>query len=256
MKHVSFPPALYGDTADPFHYVRLQTMPTRRDLLIVGGEDHRAGDEDDGDRRFDALEAWTRERFEIGDVTYRWSGQVMEAADGIGLIGHDRLDQPNMYVATGDSGQGMTHGTIAGMLLADLIAGRNNAWRELYDPTRFPLRSTAFYRESLAVLRHYADWFTGGNVGGADAIHSADGAIVRKGIAKLAVSRDRNGALSECSAVCPHMGCIVSWNSTEQTWNCPCHGSRFDANGTVVNGPATTPLVPVMRHSRTSRPPA
>jgi glycine/D-amino acid oxidase-like deaminating enzyme/nitrite reductase/ring-hydroxylating ferredoxin subunit len=241
----SVPRGLYWDTADPFHYVRLQSMGRGHDVLIVGGEDHRAGEDDDGEGRFAALEKWARERFPIRDVKYCWSGQVMEAADGVGLIGHDQLDQPNVYFSTGDSGQGMTHGTIAGMLLTDLLCGRSNDWNQLYDPTRFPLQSADFYQENLDVLWHYAEWLTNGDVGTEDAIDRGDGAVVRRGATKVAVYRDRNGATSRCSAVCPHMGCIVSWNSTEETWNCPCHGSRFDAYGSVLNGPARTSLARV-----------
>jgi len=139
--------ALYWDTPDPYHYVRLgggAREASTSDYLIVGGEDHRSGEEDDGDERFDALEEWARERFPIGAVEFRWSGQVMEPADGMGLIGRDRLDMPNVYFATGDSGQGMTHGTIAGILITDAIVGRSNAWSALYDPTRVPLQSLDF----------------------------------------------------------------------------------------------------------------
>ena len=117
------PAALYWDTADPYHYVRLQG-----DMLIVGGEDHKTGQEDDAYERFAYLEAWTRERFPIGEVEYKWSGQVMEPVDGLGYIGRNPGDKRHILVATGDSGHGMTHGTIAGILLTDLIHGRPNPW--------------------------------------------------------------------------------------------------------------------------------
>jgi len=151
------PRALYWDTAEPFHYVRLHDEPGRpargagTEWLIVGGEDHRAGEQADGAQRFDALEAWARERFPIDEVEFRWSGQVMESVDGVGLIGRDRLDQPNVYMVTGDSGQGMTHGTIAGVLVTDLIAGCANAWSALYDPTRTPSLGADFIRRGLDV---------------------------------------------------------------------------------------------------------
>jgi glycine/D-amino acid oxidase-like deaminating enzyme/nitrite reductase/ring-hydroxylating ferredoxin subunit len=236
------PHALYWDTPHPYHYVRLQTTDDGREMLIVGGEDHRAGENDDGDERLDGLEAWTRERFAAGQVTFRWSGQVMEPADGLGLIGRDRFDQPNLYIATGDSGQGMTHGTIAGLVLRDLILGRPNPWSQLYDPTRLPIQSTDFLQENLDTLWHYAEWFTGGDVDEGDAIQPGDGAVLRRGLTKIAAYRDAEGTLHERSAICPHLGCVVAWNSVEQMWHCPCHGSRFSCDGTVVGGPAKTNL--------------
>src|SRR5918995_5784023 len=143
------PAALYWDTADPYHYVRLQG-----DMLIVGGEDHKTGQEDDGYDRFAYLESWTRERFAIGEVEYKWSGQVMEPVDGLGYIGRNPADKGHILVATGDSGQGMTHGTIAGILLTDLIAGRTNPWERLYDPSRKSVRAAAEYlKENVNVAK-------------------------------------------------------------------------------------------------------
>ncbi len=139
----SVTPALYWDTPDPYHYVRLQTDKNNpaHEILIVGGEDHKTGQENDGAERFAKLEQWTRERFpQMGEVEYRWSGQVMEPVDGIAFIGPNPLDEDNVFIATGDSGQGMTHGTIAGMLLTDLIQDRKNPWADLYNPSRMKVR--------------------------------------------------------------------------------------------------------------------
>jgi len=243
----SVPMALYWDTADPFHYVRLQTGSPGRDLLIAGGEDHRTGDDDDGAERFDALESWTRARFPIGRVTHRWSGQVMQSADGVGLIGHDIVDRPGVYLCTGDSGQGITHGTIAGLLITDLIRGRENPWRQLYDPARLPLQSSDFYQSGIDVLWHYAEWLTSGDVGTRGAINRSSGAVIREGLSKIAVYRDDAGQTVEMSAVCPHLGCLVHWNSIEKEWECPCHGSRFDRHGGNLNGPAASPLARIHR---------
>ncbi len=131
--------ALYWDTADPYHYVRLQADSSNQaeDLLIVGGEDHKTGQADDADERYARLEAWARERFPtIWDVAFRWSGQVLETIDGLAFIGRNPRDAPNVFIASGDSGMGMTHGTIAGLLLTDLILGRANPWAALYDPAQ------------------------------------------------------------------------------------------------------------------------
>jgi len=200
--------ALYWDTGNPYHYVRLQSE-NNYDVLIVGGEDHKTGQADDGNERFARLEGWTRERFpQMSEVEYRWSGQVMEPVDGLAFIGRNPLDAGNVYIATGDSGQGMTHGTIAGMLLTDLIQGRKNEWEDLYSPSRIRLKALPDYAaENLNVAAQYVDRIT-----------------------------------HRRSAVCPHLGCVVAWNSTEETWDCPCHGSRFTANGKVYQGPANSDL--------------
>jgi glycine/D-amino acid oxidase-like deaminating enzyme len=132
--------ALYWDTLDAYHYIRLQPMERDGDVLIVGGEDHKSGQADDQAGRWDRLEAWARERFPMmKPVAYRWSGMVMETIDGLALIGRNPMDADNVYIATGDSGMGMTHGTIAGILLTDLILGRENPWAAIYDPSRKPV---------------------------------------------------------------------------------------------------------------------
>jgi len=215
------------------------------EVLIVGGEDHKTGQADDTDERFVRLEEWTRERFpKAGEVEFRWSGQVMEPVDGLAFIGRNPGDQ-NVYVATGDSGNGMTHGTIAGILITDLILGRDNEWATLYDPSRISLRGIPeFAKENLNAAAQFTDYVTGGDVDNVRDIARGSGAVIRRGLKKVAVYRDTQGTLHEYSAVCPHLGCMVDWNSPEGTWDCPCHGSRFDSSGKVVNGPASSALGP------------
>lgn len=250
-------PALYWDTLDPYHYVRLQSSPGSSaspadDLLIVGGEDHKTGQADDAEARYLRLEKWTRERFPISEVEFRWSGQVMEPVDGMGFIGRNPLDDENVYIATGDSGNGMTHGTIAGILLTDLILGRENPWATLYDPSRVSLRAVKeFAKETVNMAVQYGDWFTSGDVKNEEDITPGSGAVVRHGALKVAAFRDESGTLHTCSAVCPHLGGIVRWNHSEKTWDCPCHGSRFDRFGKVMNGPALGDLHPV-EHAATA----
>jgi glycine/D-amino acid oxidase-like deaminating enzyme/nitrite reductase/ring-hydroxylating ferredoxin subunit len=242
----SVPTALFWDTGDPYHYIRLLlSIDATHDLLIVGGEDHKSGQADDIDERHARLEQWSRERFPmIAEITHKWGGQVMEPVDGLAFIGHNPLDADNVFMVTGDSGNGMTHGTIAGMLLTDQILGRHNPWEPLYDPGRITLRATGEYtKENLNVAAQYADWLTKGDVESTEEIPKDSGAVIRRGAAKIAVYRDQTGALHERSAVCPHLGCIVAWNPAEKTWDCPCHGSRFDKFGDVVNGPANVGLV-------------
>ncbi|MHB8894128.1 MAG: FAD-dependent oxidoreductase [Candidatus Geothermincolia bacterium] len=241
--------ALYWDTLDPYHYVRVHGVSSQDggqyDVLLVGGEDHKSGQADDGDRRHSALEAWARERFPMIERTeFRWSGQVMQSVDGIAFIGRNPGDPRNVYIATGDSGMGMTHGTIAGMLITDSIMGRKCPWAPLYDPARKTLRASLDYtRENINVAVQYVeDHLTGGDVDSPEQIAPGAGAIIRRGMAKFAVYRDDQGTLHERSAVCPHLGCIVRWNRLEKTWDCPCHGSSFDRYGRVINGPANSDL--------------
>jgi len=240
--------ALYWDTPDPYHYIRLQSDKhnDRYDVLIVGGEDHKTGQENDGNERYGRLEQWTRERFpQMLDVEFRWSGQVMEPVDGLAFIGRNPLDEDNVYIATGDSGQGMTHGTIAGMLLTDLIQGRKNRWEDLYSPSRVRVRSLPDYAsENINVAGQYADYVTAGDIKSESELKPGEGAIMREGVSKIAVYRDGSGQVHKLSAVCPHLGCVVAWNSTERTWDCPCHGSRFSAEGRVYQGPSNADLSP------------
>ncbi|HZS62489.1 MAG TPA: FAD-dependent oxidoreductase [Gemmatimonadaceae bacterium] len=235
-------PALYWDSETPYHYAR-----TRGNMLIVGGGDHKTGQADDAAERYAAIEQWARAKFPgTGPVQYRWSGQILEPVDGLAFIGANPGVVPNIYVATGDSGNGMTYGTIAGMLLTDLIACRDNPWTKLYDPARLTVKSGVEYaRENLNVAGQYARWITPGQVATVAHIAKGEGAVIRRGITKIAAYRDEQGKMHECSAVCPHLFCIVDWNSTEKTWDCPCHGSRFDPYGKVINGPAVTHLEPL-----------
>jgi Rieske Fe-S protein len=214
------------------------------DLLIAGGEDHKTGQADDTALRHARLESWTRTRFPmIEDIEFIWGGQWMKTIDGLAFIGRNPLDAENVFVVTGDSGMGMTHGTIAGMLLTDLILGKQNPWATLYDPSRKPIRAAGvFAQENINVARQYLDWLTPGEVKSERDIEPGCGSVLRRGLTKVAVYRDEKGTAHEMSAVCPHLGCIVHWNSAEKSWDCPCHGSRFDKLGKVINGPSNTDL--------------
>jgi glycine/D-amino acid oxidase-like deaminating enzyme/nitrite reductase/ring-hydroxylating ferredoxin subunit len=240
----ALPAALWWDTGDPYHYVRTQNGDDSR-YLIVGGEDHKTGTADDADDRWRRLEAWTRDRFPAAaEVAHRWSGQVLEPYDGVAYIGANPGGPSGVYIATGDSGHGMTHGAIAGLLLSDLIDGRDNAWAALYEPSRKNLRAVDEYaRANLDVARHLAaDHLRGGDVARHDDIAPGHRALMREGLRKVAAYRADDGALTICSATCPHLGCIVHWNSAEKSWDCPCHGSRFAPSGALLNGPANRGL--------------
>ena len=253
----SFPRGLFWDTLDPYHYVRLATVgpDPGREVVIVGGEDHRTGTGDDLDKRFETLESWARQNLRgLGPVVSRWSGQVQEPIDGLAFIGRNPGDR-HVFVATGFSGNGITYGTLAGGLIADLIVDRPNVWASLYDPGRITLRAAGeFVRENATTAAQYADLVTGGEVASESEIEPGQGAVLRDGLRKVAVYRDEAGVLHRCSAFCTHLGCVVAWNTAERTWDCPCHGSRFDVEGTVVHGPAIQPLSPVDETAPTAKP--
>jgi glycine/D-amino acid oxidase-like deaminating enzyme/nitrite reductase/ring-hydroxylating ferredoxin subunit len=251
-------PALWWDTGDqnsewitmPYHYVRIQRYSDTHDLILCGGEDHKTGqagkENVSEEERYKLLEAWLRERFPlIESIVYCWSGQVMEPLDAMAFIGRNPGDD-NVYIATGDSGNGMTHGTIAGMLISDLIMGYENPWEKLYDPSRINLRVTGDYLKEVGSMAvQYLDYLTPGDHESLRSMERNEGVILRAGLKKFAVYKDTQGNIHSYSATCPHLGCAVRWNADEKSFDCPCHGSRFTCEGKVLNGPAISDLKPV-----------
>jgi glycine/D-amino acid oxidase-like deaminating enzyme/nitrite reductase/ring-hydroxylating ferredoxin subunit len=244
----AIPDALIWDNLEDYHYVRLVEDRERpgTQLVMVGGEDHKTGQDQDP-TAFVRLQAWTRARFPgVGEFRYGWSGQVLEPSDGLAFIGPDPGGEDNVYVITGDSGNGITHGTLGGLLVTDLVQGRGNPWAELYDPRRRARDAGEWLHENANVGAQYGDWLRGGEVADASELAPGQGAILRRGIHRIAVYRNGNGDLRAFSARCTHMGCAVRWSPQEKSWDCPCHGSRFDVQtGAVLNGPAHEPLAPV-----------
>jgi nitrite reductase/ring-hydroxylating ferredoxin subunit len=212
-------------------------------MLIVGGEDHKSGTEDDGEARIQRLEEWARARYpQMGPVTYAWSGQVQEPADYVGFIGlspeHERV-----WLATGDSGQGITTGGVAALILSDLLNGRESPWAGLYDPHRKMHRSLGEYvKENVEAAKHWVELATAHEIQSADEIAPGHGGLMKHDGKPVAVYRDEGGELHARSAVCTHAGCVVHWNSYERCWDCPCHGSQFSPDGDVLCGPAASPL--------------
>jgi glycine/D-amino acid oxidase-like deaminating enzyme/nitrite reductase/ring-hydroxylating ferredoxin subunit len=244
----SVPDALFWDTLESYHYVR--TQPVEGDetkvWVIVGGEDVKQAHADDAGERYARLLAWARPRFGLAEAELRWSGMVMEPFDHLAFIGRDPGGRENVYVSTGDSGHGMTHGTIAGILLSDLVLGRENPWAALYEPSRKTLSvdsAREYAAENLDVAAQVARALPfGGDVKDAAEIAPGSGAILQRGLKKVACYRAEDGAVHELSALCTHLGCVVGWNSEERSWDCPCHGSRFAPTGEVLTGPAVAPL--------------
>ena len=242
------PKVLLWDTGDPYYYVRLDATDSHgaSEILIVGGADHKVGQDLHPERCYQDVERWTREHFPMaGAVRYRWSGQVMEPADGVAYFGRNPLDEDNVYIITGDSGTGMSHCTAGAIAVSDMILGRPNPWSDFYDPARKATHGLGeFVKEQANTLAQYKDLLTGGEVHDAAQVRRGQGAVLRKGLKKLAVYRDEADALHVRSAICTHLGCVVSWNPVETSWDCPCHSSRFSVDGEVLHGPANRPLAP------------
>ncbi len=248
------PKGLYWDTLDPYHYVRLQAdeCDEAHELLIVGGSDHKTGQDLNPTENYTRLEEWMRKYFkDAKEVVYQWSGQVMEPVDGLGYLGHNPMDRNNVYIITGDSGNGMTHCTIGGILITDQIMGRENAWEKLYNPSRVSLRAAAeFIKENANVAAQYTDWIREDSLDDLSDIPVGEGAVFRKGMKIVAAFRNTQNEVEFMSATCPHLGGVVRWNTAEKSWDCPCHGSRFDASGTVIEGPACSNLKKLGSQSR------
>lgn len=234
--------ALFWDTEDPYHYTR-STVLDGKLYLIVGGEDHKTGQNDDTDASFDRLIEYARGHFGVEAPTYRWSGQIVEPVDGLPYIGRNSAST-NVYVATGFGGNGMTFGTLAGMLLSDLILDRPNPYRGLFDATRIkPIASAGdFVRENADFPAHFVGDRLRRVEGTLADLACNEGQVLRLDGESVAVYRDAHGVPHGLSPVCTHLGCHVKFNRAEKTWDCPCHGSRFDTEGQVINGPALTAL--------------
>ncbi|UGQ48573.1 FAD-dependent oxidoreductase [Massilia endophytica] len=240
------PDVLLWDTGDPYYYVRLWTPPGQEehDILIVGGQDNKTGQDSQPQHRFAQIERWIRENVGVpAEITHRWSGEVMEPADGMAFLGRSPMDAEGVYLITGDSGNGMTHGTMGAMIIRDLVSGKFNPWAPIYNPSRKMFRAAGEYlSEQANTLAQYADWLKRGEVSSVGQIPPGEGGLLRKGLKLLAVYRSETGEAHAVSAMCTHLGCAVRWNGVEKSWDCPCHASRFDITGEVLHGPANAPL--------------
>lgn len=246
-------PCLFWDTEHPYHYLRFHSIPhSDYDVLIVGGEDHRVGQGDSFEDHFSRLRDWAVRRLKIeGEVVASWSGQIIEPMDGLAYIGKNPGDDDNVFIATGDSGNGITHGAVASMLLADLITTGSHPWADLYSPSRFNWRGvTRFLKANIQTGIQYRDWISPGDNKDLEELIPGEGCVISEGLSKVAVYRAEDGSFRRLSAVCPHMGGILHWNDSEATWDCPCHGSRFNKFGEVLNGPALNNMSPEERIPR------
>jgi glycine/D-amino acid oxidase-like deaminating enzyme/nitrite reductase/ring-hydroxylating ferredoxin subunit len=238
--------ALYWDDASPYHYTRLASSREPQ-LVIVGGADHKTGQADDSRDHFHALEEYIRERWHVRAIRRRWSAEFFEPADGLPLVGRLPLSR-HIYAATGFSGTGLTWGTSAGRLIADLILEHENPLAELLSPGRIkPLAAaTDFVKENTNIAtRFVVDRFAAERIDSLGAVQPGEGRLVEIRGKRVAAYRDPEGVLHLLSSVCTHAGCVVQWNQAERTWDCPCHGGRYAATGERIYGPAPADLEPV-----------
>src|SRR5688572_4386124 len=243
LKSGAYPDAYFWHNDKTHHAITTHsTSSMELDMLMIAGNHHKTGQASHQEYQhyFNELEAYARQHFDVASVEYRWSAQHYRSGDGVPYIGLTHKGAKRTYIATGFYADGLTYGTIGGMLLADMITGRENSWIEAFDATRGTNLATVgqFVKENVNVAAQYLKDMPVGKVSHFSDIKPGEGKTVEVDAEKLAVYRDEQNQLHICSAVCTHMKCIVNWNNAEKTWDCPCHGSRFMIDGSVIEGPA------------------
>ena len=238
------PEASYWDTADPYHYLRVDKH-RGFDYAIFGGEDHKTGQVKNTAQAYERLKRTFFQLLPNAQINHQWSGQVIETQDGLPYIGETAERQ---FAATGFGGNGMTFGTLGAMMAVDAFFKRKNPWADLFDVNRKKLLGGTWkYLSENKDYPYYMvrNWLAGAEGKSLRTVKPDQGKIVQLKGRKVAAHRDTRGKLSLHSPVCTHLGCIVEWNCTEKTWDCPCHGSRFAATGEVLSGPAEKPLATI-----------
>lgn len=243
LKDEAYPDALVYDMQEPYHYIRTHQVDGQK-YLLVGGNDHKTG-HDDPEAAFADLEEYTRFNYQVDSFAYRWSSQYYVPVDGLPYIGHYPGKGDNIYCATGYNGNGMMLGTIAGKIMADLILGNASKYADVFSPARLkPISGfTEFVKENADVAYHFvADRLSIKETDSLKDLQNDSGKVVEVDGKKIAAYRDSDGEVHALNPVCTHAHCIVSWNQEERSWDCPCHGARFDIDGTVLTGPADMDL--------------
>lgn len=239
----NYPDALAYDMQEPYHYFRTHTENDEK-YLIVGGADHKTG-HGNPEESFDDLIAYVTSYYNIKEITHKWSSQYYIPADGLPYIGHFTGQEEGTYVATGYNGNGMTFGTLAGLMISDDILGKENKFKDLFNPSRIkPIAGfKEFVKENSDVAwRFIKDRISSDNLSSLQEIENGQASLITHDGKKIAVYKDEQGNLHALQATCTHAGCIVNWNAEEKSWDCPCHGGRFDIDGHVLAGPPKTKL--------------
>ncbi|MCC8424731.1 FAD-dependent oxidoreductase [Mucilaginibacter sp. UR6-11] len=251
LKSGTYPEALIYDSQEPYHYVRSHVIDGQQ-LLIAGGLDHKTGHEDP-ENAFAGLEKYIRKYYNVSSIKYRWSSQYYVPVDGLPYIGAMPLSADGVYCATGYNGNGMMLGTIAGKLLSDLVRKRPNPYADLFDPCRIkPIDGfSELVKENADVAYHFvADRINIHETDSLKRLQPGTGKVVEVNGEKIAAYRDEAGVMHALSPVCTHAACIVNWNGEEKSWDCPCHGARYDIDGQVLTGPATRALATIPADSK------
>jgi glycine/D-amino acid oxidase-like deaminating enzyme/nitrite reductase/ring-hydroxylating ferredoxin subunit len=243
----AYPKGLAYDMYDPYHYYRTQDIDGKK-YLIVGGEDHRTGEEPNTNASFLKLESHVRSHFNIKEIAFRWSSQYFEPVDGLPYIGHLPGHPKNVYVATGYGGNGMIYSNVAAIVLKSLILNEENEYAALFSPARLKLVAgfTEFVKHNADVVKQFVGkWFGREEIHEIAELAPGEGKVVKYGDHALALFKDMDGTIHAVSPACTHMKCSVAWNAAEQSWDCPCHGARYSVEGHVLTGPAVRDLEPV-----------
>ncbi|MBG6233953.1 glycine/D-amino acid oxidase-like deaminating enzyme/nitrite reductase/ring-hydroxylating ferredoxin subunit [Pedobacter sp. CAN_A7] len=246
LTNADYPDHLVYDMQEPYHYTRCHVIEGQK-YLILGGEDHKTG-HDDPEKAFKALEDYARKYYYVAEIPYRWSAQYYEPADGLPYIGQLPGADEHTFIATGFSGNGMIYGTLAANMITDHILGLENKYAKLLSPSRMkPVAGfTEFVKENADVAyRFIADRLKTQDIDSLAELAPGTGMVVKYQDEKLAIYKDQMGKVTALSPVCTHAGCIVNFNQTEGSWDCPCHGGRYDCYGKVITGPPTKDLAQI-----------
>jgi len=246
LKTDTYPDGLVYDMQEPYHYFRTHVINGEK-LLIAGGNDHKTG-HDDPEAAFAGLERYVRKHYQVSSVKYRWSSQYYVPIDGFPYIGQMPEASEGVFCATGYNGNGMMLGSIAGKLLSELVLGKTSKYEKIFSPSRLKAVAsfTAFVQENADVVYHFiTDRFGIHETDSLKRLSPGTGKVVEVDGKKIAAYRDAQGKIFALSPVCTHAGCIVNWNSEEKSWDCPCHGARYDIQGRVLTGPAIKELQPI-----------
>ena len=238
------PEGMYLSAEKPIRSLRRHPQ-MGNDLMIVGGEGHRTGQDPDTRARYEAIETWAKARFPVASIEHKWSAQDYVTADGVPFVGPTGPFGSRVLVATGFKKWGMTNGTAAAIILADSINGRSNPWAPMFSSMRLTVKpglGRLVEQNANVASRYFSDHLGRLTAPDAAVLKPGDGGIVSLQGNKVAAYRHDDGTLEAVSAVCTHLACVVKFNAAEKTWDCPCHGSRFDLHGKVINGPATRDL--------------
>lgn len=242
-----YPEGLAYDMYDPYHYYRTQEIDGQK-YLIVGGEDHKTGEEPNTNGSFLKLESHVRSYFKVEEIAYQWSSQFYEPVDGLPYIGHLPGNPENVFVATGFSGNGMTYSHVAALILRGLILNHESPYSQLFSPTRVkPLAGFAeFVKHNADVVKQFVGKYFGKDeLQELSGLAPGEGKVVKYEDHALALYKDEQGGIHAVSPSCTHMKCSVNWNVAEKSWDCPCHGARYSYDGVVLNAPANKNLEPV-----------